>query len=425
MTNKFAAAMRRAARATRAFNVLGATRIIQRTLANGVMAGLSRQLRGKPAPLRAASARKNADSIPGLPAPQADRGKQKKQRSREAPAKAGGNARIPKRLRRPLGEVLETLRKATALPTPMAGRPLDLSGFTTRPSKISVPEGARFTLRSFTCSAGTREFKLYVPASAPKKPQALIVMLHGCTQNPDDFAVGTKMNAFAELHGLLIAYPAQNRTHNASSCWNWFETGHQNREAGEPAILAGIARKLIKEFGIDKSQVFVAGLSAGAAMAVILGKTYPDIFHAIGVHSGLAYQSAGNVMSAMAVMRGKAGSSVFGKARRQDETMKPVRTIIFHGAADLTVHPSNAQRISDMEHGPIKDKASTTTSGSSNGRRFTRTVISHENGYSIVENWLIAGAGHAWSGGNDTGSYADAKGPDASVEMVRFFLKSK
>jgi poly(hydroxyalkanoate) depolymerase family esterase len=425
MTNKFAAAMRRAAKATRAFNVLGATRIIQRTLATGVLAGFSNRLHAKPTSVRSLSGHKTAPGIPVLPAPRPDSEKQKKPRSLKAPTKAEGRARVPKHLRRPLGDVLEILRKATILPTPMARLPFASSNAATRTSDVSIPEGARFTSRSFTCAAGSRDFMLYVPASAPQRPQGLILMLHGCTQNPVDFAAGTNMNTVAETHGLLIAYPAQTRASNASSCWNWFEAGHQLRDGGEPAILAGLTRKLIKEFGIDKGQVYVAGLSAGAAMAVIIGETYPDLFSAIGVHSGLPYQSAGNVMSALAVMRGSSASAMFGKAKLPDANAKRVRTIIFHGSADRTVHPSNAQRILDAASNRAKLGKETTESGSKNGRRFTQTVIAHMDGHPVVESWLIDGAGHAWSGGEISGSHTDAKGPDASREMVRFFLNAK
>ncbi len=250
-------------------------------------------------------------------------------------------------------------------------------------------------------------------------------MLHGCTQDPDDFAAGTAMNAVAELHGLLIAYPAQTRAQNASSCWNWFKSGHQLRDAGEPAILAGMTRKLVKEFRIDRDSVFVAGLSAGAAMAVIMGETYPDLFRAIGVHSGLAYRSAGNAMSAMSVMRGKAGSSLLGKTPSADRASRPVRTIIFHGSADRTVHASNAKRILDMARGASAPDSERTISGTTNGRRFKRTVVGDTGGRPHAESWLIEGAGHAWSGGNAAGSFADPQGPDASREMVRFFMEPR
>jgi poly(hydroxyalkanoate) depolymerase family esterase len=424
MTNKFAAAMRRAASATRVFKVLGATRIIQRTLATGVLAGFRSQLRENPAFVRPASRKKTVVGIPALPAPQANRGKQQKPGSRKTPATVEGHRRVPKHLRRPLGEVLETLRKASAQLTSMARHPFALPDVVARTSDVSVPKGATFTARLFSCAAGSREFMLYVPASAPEKPQGLIVMLHGCTQKPVDFALGTNMNAVAETHGLLVAYPAQTRASNASSCWNWFEAGHQRRDSGEPAILAGLTRQLIKEFGIDKGQVYVAGLSAGAAMAVIIGETYPDLFSAIGVHSGLPYRSAGNVMSAMAVMRGSPGAAMFGRAQDTDTSAKRVRTIIFHGSADRTVHPSNALRILAAASNGAKRGTKMTESGSRNGRRFTQTVIAHTEGYPVVEYWLIDGAGHAWSGGEVSGSYTDAEGPDASREMVRFFLSA-
>lgn len=392
MTIKFAAAMRRATAATRAFNILGATRLIQKTLTNSMLSGALRQ----------------SSKSPTVAVPR----KQQKAQLRYS-EKSGATG--------PSAE-----KQASPVPSLPGSGSLIRFGLAKRSTPLlPIPDGASFALRRFTSKAGVREFKLYVPASASKKPRGLILMLHGCTQNPDDFAAGTNMNAVAEAHGLLVAYPHQTRASNASACWNWFEEAHQRRDMGEPGILAGLTRKLISEFGIEKTQVFVAGLSAGAAMAVILAKTYPDVFRAVGVHSGLAYQSAGNVMSAMAVMRGHSGSRQAGKAQVQDASTEPVRTIIFHGSADRTVNPSNAQHILDTAHGAIDQQASVTSSGTSNGRRFTRTVMSRKDGTPIIENWLIDGAGHTWSGGHTSGSYADAKGPDASAEMVRFFLTSR
>jgi poly(hydroxyalkanoate) depolymerase family esterase len=416
MKTRFGSAMKRAAAVTRAFNVLGATRMIQRALAKRIVSHLNSRV-GKassvfldvPVTKRTAPVGKSAGNTAKKATP-----KQTKS--------ANSRAKTPARFRRPLGEVIETLRAAPAL-TRRTG--LLTFGSTGKAPDMVIPDGAEFVSRTFTCSAGSRGFKLYIPASASDRPKGLIVMLHGCTQNPDDFAAGTNMNTLAEAHGLLIAYPAQTRASNASSCWNWFETVHQRRGEGEPAILAGLTRKLIKEFGIERDQVFVAGLSAGAAMAVIMGKTYPDLFSAIGVHSGLAYQSAGNVMSALAVMRGNAGSGMFGKTHSPDGNERLARTIIFHGSADRTVHPSNARRILDAVSGEAKQGEPATSNGSTNGRRFTQTVIAHQNGYPLVESWLIDGAGHAWSGGNSSGSYTDAQGPDASSEMVRFFLNAK
>jgi poly(hydroxyalkanoate) depolymerase family esterase len=248
-------------------------------------------------------------------------------------------------------------------------------------------------------------------------------MLHGCQQNPDDFARGTDMNAAAEANGLLVAYPQQTGKDNASSCWNWFRPADQKRDAGEPSIIAGITAEIMAEFGLDRSRVFVAGLSAGGAMAAVMGETYPDLYGAVGIHSGLAYGSANDVMSAFSVMRGDAGLRSDVKSRYR--TMPEVRTIVFQGSADRTVHPSNAERIvaaaAPSESAPA---IKTHVDGSASKRAYTRKIFSNAEGLPILEYWLVEGAGHAWSGGDARGSYTDQRGPDATNEMVRFFLET-
>ena len=203
----------------------------------------------------------------------------------------------------------------------------------------TVPDGAEYKRRTFTCDAGSRDVVTYVPAAARTHATGLVVMLHGCTQTADDFAAGTGMNALADQHGFVVAYPEQSRGANAQTCWNWFSRGDQRRDRGEPAIIAGIARDLAAEHGVPSDAVFAAGLSAGAAMAVILGETYPDVFSAIGVHSGLPYQSARDVQSAFSAMRGDPQDGPAGTKRAS------TRTILFHGSADHTVAPMNGSRI--------------------------------------------------------------------------------
>jgi poly(hydroxyalkanoate) depolymerase family esterase len=246
-------------------------------------------------------------------------------------------------------------------------------------------------------------------------------MLHGCKQNPDDFAAGTSMNAIAEASGLLVAYPAQPASANPSSCWNWFNPADQGRGAGEPSIIAGITRELMSEFALNRKNVFVAGLSAGAAMAVVMGETYPDLYSAVGAHSGLPYRSANDVMSAFAVMRGETAARARGNPHYTPNSDPSVRTIVFQGSADSTVNPINANKIletADGHLGPTKIDVGRTPAG----RTYTRTVYVGPHGVHTAEFWMIEGAGHAWSGGSTAGSYTDPKGPDASAEMVRFFL---
>jgi poly(hydroxyalkanoate) depolymerase family esterase len=293
-----------------------------------------------------------------------------------------------------------------------------------RPTKIvEVPEGAQFLSRSFACAAGRRDYKLYVPHHLPEGGRALLVMLHGGTQDGDDFAAGTRMNEHAEEHGFMVAYPSQSKAANASLCWNWFMPEHQKRDAGEPAIIAGITREIVASYGVDPDRVFVAGLSAGGAMAAVMAATYPEMYAAIGIHSGLPYGSATDLPSAFAAMRGKGGSRVRrGRKSRQGAIDSPrVRTIVFHGDADNIVHPSNASGIiGESKAGEHIERAE---ARSADGQAYTRTVIRDQSGVAVVEDWLLHGSGHAWSGGSGDGSYTDPAGPDASREMLRFFFE--
>jgi poly(hydroxyalkanoate) depolymerase family esterase len=249
-------------------------------------------------------------------------------------------------------------------------------------------------------------------------------MLHGCTQNPDDFAVGTGMNRLAEEHGIIVAYPGQPMSANQSACWNWFNPAEQMRDVGEPSIIAGITRTIMAEFDIDAERVYVAGLSAGGAMAAIMSATYPELYAATGIHSGLAYGSATDVASAFAAMRGS--SSPAAPEQRKSHLKSAngrVRTIVFHGASDQIVHPSNAEMILAEARAGVTDPAQETRhDGSAGGRAYIRIVITDASGVPHVEHWAIEGLGHAWSGGSPEGSHTDQHGPDASREMLRFFL---
>lgn len=284
-------------------------------------------------------------------------------------------------------------------------------------AESSHPDDANFLDDQFACAAGSRRYLTYLPKSAPHNPKGLIVMLHGCTQNPRDFATGTRMNELAEQHGFIVVYPHQSRGENAQSCWNWFRRGDQRRDVGEPAILAGLAQAVAARHSVPEGKIFVAGLSAGAAMAVILGETYPDVFAAIGAHSGLPAGSAKDVPSALAAM---AGNGARPPAR---SGAVGVRSIVLHGTADATVHPGNGQQIvqRQLEQGP-RQTLQTEERGQAGGRGYCRTVTTDGASVVLVEQWEIEGLGHAWSGGSASGSYTDAQGPDASAEMVRFFL---
>jgi poly(hydroxyalkanoate) depolymerase family esterase len=285
-----------------------------------------------------------------------------------------------------------------------------------------LPEGARFEERAFTNEAGTRRYKLYIPSSFTGQPVPLVMMMHGCTQSPDDFAAGTRMNLLAEEFSFLVAYPAQPKSANPSKCWNWFRPGDQCRGQGEPALIAGIAQQIAKDFPIVCSQIYAAGLSAGGAAAAILGATYPDIFAAIGVHSGLACGAATDIPSAFSAMRqGELGA----KPYRRAGPSQPVPTIVFHGDRDTTVSPINGDQVIAQAKGDADLSRSLNHGYSRDGIKYTCIIEADPSGRTIVENWTLHGCGHAWSGGSTEGSYTEPRGPDASREMIRFFLQHR
>lgn len=278
------------------------------------------------------------------------------------------------------------------------------------------PLPARFIECRHSGAAGTIDYRLYMPAgAAPGMP--LLVMLHGCTQSPEDFARGTGMNRLADEFGIIVAYPRQTQAANPQKCWNWFRAGDQQRDRGEPALFAGVIRDLLREHHADPRRVYVAGLSAGGAAAANVAACYPDLIAAVGVHSGLAHGAARNLPAALAAMRNGSGKTV-------PAASAFVPTIAFHGDGDSTVHPLNSGRVvgaaSAAFAGPLETR---TESGlSASGRSFTRESSHDTSGRVMIEQWIVKGAGHAWSGGDPAGSCTDPSGPDASREMLRFFL---
>lgn len=283
-----------------------------------------------------------------------------------------------------------------------------------------LPDGARFGKHVYANEAGRRAYKLYVPSGYQDQALPLVVMLHGCTQSPDDFAAGTRMNLLAEEQTFLVAYPAQPASANSSKCWNWFRPGDQQRDRGEPALIAGLTRQIMRDVRVERGRVYVAGLSAGGAAAAILASAYPDLYAAVGVHSGLACGAASDVPSAFAAMR-QGGSPAMRRPCGGRDVAIP--TIVFHGDADPTVNPINGDQVISQFKGSA-DLRVTVSRGSGPGATgYTRTVHADESGRAVLEQWVLHGGRHAWSGGSADGSFTDPRGPDASRAMIRFFLQ--
>ena len=314
-----------------------------------------------------------------------------------------------------LDMVPPSAKTGNAWTAPSGGAPSGLAG----PVTVDLPAGATFESYDFTNEAGSRSYKLYVPSRYKGEAMPLVVMLHGCTQSPDDFAAGTKMNECAEEQGLFVAYPAQPKSANPSKCWNWFEGSEQRRGHGEPSLIAGITRRIMRDFPVEAGRVYVAGLSAGGAAAAVMAATYPDLYAAIGVHSGLACGAAHDMASAFAAMRKGGGTTSLSVGGSR--TMVP--TIVFHGQDDKTVNPVNGDQVIAQAKRGMDLKSTVVRGRSAGGMSFVRTIESDKTGRSMLEQWVLQCAGHAWSGGSPLGSYTDARGPDASREMVRFFLQ--
>lgn len=395
--------MMKATRLTQAGRLVEATALLQRLLRGGAFARTSSAQESAMGPLIDlpaidTAARANASGV-GL-----------------MPAKGSSHPDMALKVLAPALHILQDLhlgRSADILP--------GLLKPSVPPSEV-VPTVGRFVAQSFANEAGSRAYKLYIPSRHNNEPRPLIVMLHGCTQTPDDFAAGTRMNFVAEEQSCFVVYPEQAVGANLSKCWNWFKSSDQKRGQGEPAIIAGITRQVMADHNIDPRRIYIAGLSAGGAAAANVGEAYPDIYAAVGVHSGLACGVARDLPSAFAAMQGQ-HPAPDPRGGRQAGVFDPLPTIVFHGDHDSTVHPRNGGEVTARARAGREFKTVVEKQNSLTGRAYTRSIQRDASGRGLIEEWVIHGAGHAWSGGSTSGSFTDPKGPDATKEMLRFFLE--
>jgi poly(hydroxyalkanoate) depolymerase family esterase len=343
-------------------------------------------------------------------------------------------------LLRPFQSPLQTPVKAPRSPArpsrPAAANEADITDVvendkpvTPEAPSVPKPRRASFSERIFNFGGERYPYRLYIPAppagvdAASQAAMPLIVLLHGCKQDAQDFARGTAMNALADEHGCMVLYPEQISKSNAQRCWNWFEPGHQQLDEGEPGMIAALTQQVLAHNyngqRADPSRTYIAGLSAGGAMAAVVAGLYPHIFAAVGVHSGLPSGAAQDLMSAFGAMRrGAKGLAT-----------PAMPTIVFHGSGDRTVHPDNGDHISDAALAALKAsglpllKSRSKIGASTQETSTEKTVYRVADGPSYVEHWRIDAGPHAWSGGDAAGSYTDPDGPSASAAMLAFFLQ--
>jgi poly(hydroxyalkanoate) depolymerase family esterase len=385
-----------AARLTRAGRLIEATMLIRRMLGGETTPGTADEIasRGRMSPTIDAGAETPAE--------------------RDRPLLEAATS-APPHVTRALRALLHRVSRRPGLGLPGLMQPVSL------PTPDIVPAGGKFIEASYSNPAGSRAYKLYIPSRYHGRALPLVVMLHGCSQSSDDFAAGTRMNVIAEEQTCLVVYPEQRSDANPAKCWNWFRPADQRRGQGEPSLVAGITRQIMRDYAVDPQRVYIGGLSAGGAAAAVMGETYPDLYAAIGVHSGLACGAANDLQSALVVMRqGELAAS--GDILPALPEGPAVPTIVFHGDRDTTVHPRNGDHVMAQSMRAASAQKQIERGRVAGGHAYTRTIHTDANGRATFERWDIHGAGHAWSGGSPAGSFTDARGPDATREMLRFFL---
>ena len=294
-------------------------------------------------------------------------------------------------------------------------------------------------------ASGSLDYKLFVSSTYRKdKPVPLVLMLHGCTQKAEELAAISGFNELADKNSFLVAYPEQSAAANPLRCWNWFDPKHQSRDAGESSLIAAVIQDIRASYTIDQKRTYAVGISAGGAMAVVMGTTYPELFAGLAVIAGMEYKAGLTVQEGLAAMKqggpdpNQQGILAFQAIQKSPAgSVMRLPLIVFQGTKDPYLNPVNADQLiaqwaqthDYLDDGKDNDSvnvqsASEKTGVVPNGYRFTKYSYNDSKGHLLLEKWIVEGLGHAWPGSSAANPFADAKGPNASEEILRFFSET-
>lgn len=348
------------------------------------------------------------------------------QRNLKAFARAAGAASKPVRAKA-VSKLRAAPRKSAVAPVPSTGR-------TPRAATKPVPLRGEWISGVAPGPAGARRFHAYVPSGLPLRPGEklpLLVMLHGCRQTGSDLAAISRMNRLAARHRFVVLYPEQERVANAQGCWNWFERRNGRAEAEAATLLAAVD-KVARRLPVDLARVAVAGLSAGASMAVLMAALFPHRFCAVAMHSGVAPGTAESAATALAAMHGRREAHLpdLPASTAAASPVLPVGApavlpplLIVHGDADGVVSVRNAAATARLWAGALCARAGAVRT-LQRGQRYPMRVTEFKaRGRTVVALREVVGLAHAWSGGAAQRPYSDPAGPDASALIWAFVAR--
>jgi len=303
-------------------------------------------------------------------------------------------------------------------------------------------EAGRIESGSYYSFNGMRSYKVFLPSNHSESTNhgkiPVIIALHGCMQDSESFAAGTRLNEWAEKLGFAVYYPEQSKFFNIYNCWNWFLPTNQMKNTGEAELIMGGLKKVTREFSLNKDKTFLLGMSSGGAVVSILANCYPRSFQAVATHHGTMYKAASDVFSAKEVVYNGSkiapevaaakGYSCSGFTPKKN----PLPAVIIHGSRGAVMRAIHATQV-ESELRIFNDYLDNGIRDNSLDDEMTFEKFTPDNLYSYdvvtwshrgrpyIKRYMIETLGHAWSGGDNQYEFNDPHGPDATKIILDFF----